>query len=168
VHHLTKHLAFEWARHQIRSTVSPPASSGRPDRADSQRKESYDRYAARIPLGRAAKPEDFVGAALFLASPASEMVTAHVLNGTAERWRADRPLIRSRPPRGPLSSHGDPLAARQRPAGRAIRKGAPKACPAVAGIIFPLASRRPIDHSISSVSFRMAVDRLLRQMKYRS
>jgi NAD(P)-dependent dehydrogenase (short-subunit alcohol dehydrogenase family) len=31
------------------------------------------------PMGRIAEPEDVVGAALFLASPASAMVTGHVL-----------------------------------------------------------------------------------------
>jgi NAD(P)-dependent dehydrogenase (short-subunit alcohol dehydrogenase family) len=32
-----------------------------------------------IPLGRLAEPDDIVGAALFLASPASTMVTGHIL-----------------------------------------------------------------------------------------
>jgi len=35
---------------------------------------------ARIPIGRAAEPEDFVGVTIFLASDASEMVTGHVLS----------------------------------------------------------------------------------------
>ena len=42
--------------------------------------ESYGNYTARIPMGRAAEPEDFVGATIFLASNASEMVTAHILS----------------------------------------------------------------------------------------
>jgi len=49
-------------------------------------KASYEKYTARIPLGRAAEPEDFVGVTLFLASDASAMVTAHMLSvdgGTA-------------------------------------------------------------------------------------
>jgi NAD(P)-dependent dehydrogenase (short-subunit alcohol dehydrogenase family) len=35
--------------------------------------------AARIPLGRLGRPEDIVGAAVFLSSPASDMVTGHTL-----------------------------------------------------------------------------------------
>ncbi|HEU5328574.1 MAG TPA: SDR family oxidoreductase [Thermomicrobiales bacterium] len=33
----------------------------------------------RIPLGRLGKPEDVVGAVVYLASPASDMVTGHTL-----------------------------------------------------------------------------------------
>jgi 2-dehydro-3-deoxy-D-gluconate 5-dehydrogenase len=32
-----------------------------------------------MPLGRAADPEDMAGAILYLASPASDMVTGHIL-----------------------------------------------------------------------------------------
>ncbi len=39
----------------------------------------YKLFMARIPWGRAAEPEDFVGATVFLASNASEFVTGHVL-----------------------------------------------------------------------------------------
>jgi NAD(P)-dependent dehydrogenase (short-subunit alcohol dehydrogenase family) len=34
---------------------------------------------SRIPLGRLGEPEDFVGALLFLLSPASDFCTGHVL-----------------------------------------------------------------------------------------
>jgi 2-deoxy-D-gluconate 3-dehydrogenase len=33
----------------------------------------------RIPLGRVAEPEDTVGAVVYLASPASDLVTGHTL-----------------------------------------------------------------------------------------
>lgn len=38
------------------------------------------KYISRIRMGRAAVPEDFVGAVIFLASSAGSMVTAHVLS----------------------------------------------------------------------------------------
>ncbi|MHC4629160.1 MAG: SDR family oxidoreductase, partial [Planctomycetota bacterium] len=33
----------------------------------------------RIPLGRVAEPEDIAGSVIFLASPASDFVTGHIL-----------------------------------------------------------------------------------------
>jgi gluconate 5-dehydrogenase len=87
VHYLTKQMAFEWAEFGIRvnciapcvfwSPVSVPILSD---------PESAKKYTSRIPMGRAAKPFDFIGATVFLASEASAMVTAHVLSvdgGTA-------------------------------------------------------------------------------------
>jgi len=81
IHYITKTLAFEWAEHNIRvncvapcmfwSALTAPVLS---DPATAQK------YISRIPLGRAAVPEDFVGAVIFLASGASAMVTAHVLS----------------------------------------------------------------------------------------
>jgi len=52
---------------------------------DVTNEESVDRMVNRS-MGRAAEPEDFIGATVFLASDASEMVTAHILSvdgGTA-------------------------------------------------------------------------------------
>ena len=37
-------------------------------------------YFGRIPLGRIGQPEEIVGAVLYLASPASAMVTGHILS----------------------------------------------------------------------------------------
>lgn len=81
VHYLTKTLAFEWAEHNIRvnsiapcmfwSELTAPVLSD-PNKAP--------KYLSRIPMGRAAVPEDFVGAVIYLASNASSMVTAHVLS----------------------------------------------------------------------------------------
>jgi NAD(P)-dependent dehydrogenase (short-subunit alcohol dehydrogenase family) len=42
--------------------------------------QTAQKYISRIPMGRAAVPEDFVGAVIFLASSASAMVTAHILS----------------------------------------------------------------------------------------
>lgn len=80
VHYITKQLAFEWARYNIRVNGIAPcvfrSALTEPILSD---EASYREYTARIPLGRAAEPEDFVGPTVFLASQASAMVTAHML-----------------------------------------------------------------------------------------
>jgi len=81
VHYLTKQLAFEWAKHRIRVNCIAPCIFWSPLTEPILNDEkSYKDYVARIPLGRAAEPEDFVGVTVFLASDASEMVTGHVLS----------------------------------------------------------------------------------------
>jgi NAD(P)-dependent dehydrogenase (short-subunit alcohol dehydrogenase family) len=74
-------MAFEWAEHNIRVNCIAPcvfwSPLTEPILSDS---DSFQKYTARIPMGRAAEPEDFIGATVFLASDASEMVTAHILS----------------------------------------------------------------------------------------
>ena len=87
VHYLTKQMAFEWAEHNIRVNCIAPCVFWSPLTVPILSDEqSYRDYTARIPMGRAADPGDFIGPAIFLASDASEMVTAHILSvdgGTA-------------------------------------------------------------------------------------
>ena len=81
IHYLTKQLAFEWARYKIRVNCIAPCVFWSPlTEPILSDEESYQGYVARIPLGRAAEPEDFVGVTVFLSSDASEMVTGHVLS----------------------------------------------------------------------------------------
>jgi NAD(P)-dependent dehydrogenase (short-subunit alcohol dehydrogenase family) len=81
VHYLTKQMAFEWAEHGIRVNCIAPCVLWSPlTEPILSDKESCQTYTSRIPMGRAAKPEDFIGATVFLASDASQMVTAHVLS----------------------------------------------------------------------------------------
>jgi NAD(P)-dependent dehydrogenase (short-subunit alcohol dehydrogenase family) len=81
IHYLTRQLAFEWAPHRIRVNCIAPCVFWSPLTEPILSDEaSYKSYVARIPIGRAAEPEDFVGATVFLASDASEMVTGHVLS----------------------------------------------------------------------------------------
>ena len=81
VHYLTKQLAFEWAKYNIRVNCIAPCVFWSPLTEPILRdEESYKSYTARIPLGRAAEPEDFIGVTIFLASDASEMVTGHILS----------------------------------------------------------------------------------------
>lgn len=81
VHYLTRQMAFEWAEYGIRVNCIAPcvfwSPMVEPILSD---KASYQKWTDRIPLGRAAEPEDFIGATIFLASNASEMVTAHILS----------------------------------------------------------------------------------------
>jgi len=81
VHYLTKQMAIEWAEHNIRVNCIAPCVVWSPlTKPILSDKESYRKYTSRIPMGRAAEPEDLVGATVFLASDASKMVTAHILS----------------------------------------------------------------------------------------
>ncbi len=77
---LTKALANEWAAHNIQvnaiapgyfATTNTEALQADPDRSR--------QILERIPAGRWGRPEDLAGAALYLASPASDYVTGTVV-----------------------------------------------------------------------------------------
>jgi 2-deoxy-D-gluconate 3-dehydrogenase len=77
---LTRALANEWSAHGVQVNAIAPgyietANTG-PLRADEARERSI---RERIPAGRWGRPEDLVGAAVFLASPAADYVAGHVL-----------------------------------------------------------------------------------------
>jgi 2-deoxy-D-gluconate 3-dehydrogenase len=77
---LTKALANEWARHNVQVNAIAPGymttDNTRPLREDPKR---LAEITARIPAGRWGEPADLAGAAVFLASRASDYVTGHVL-----------------------------------------------------------------------------------------
>lgn len=77
---LTKSLANEWAPHGVQVNAIAPGyvetSNTEPLRADPRREAEI---RGRIPTGRWGCPEDMVGAAVFLASPAADYVNGHVL-----------------------------------------------------------------------------------------
>ncbi|WP_218586030.1 SDR family NAD(P)-dependent oxidoreductase [Pseudomonas sp. 18058] len=73
---LTKAMAIEFASEGIRVNTLSPTFVDTPlvrKIVDTPEKESF--LVSKIPLGRMAKIEDIVGAALYLASPAARMVT---------------------------------------------------------------------------------------------
>jgi NAD(P)-dependent dehydrogenase (short-subunit alcohol dehydrogenase family) len=89
VHAMTKQLAIEWAKHQIRVNCIAPCIFWTPLTEPILKDEAmYKVFMQRIPIGRPAEPEDLVGAILYLCTPASAMVTGHVLyvDGGTSAW----------------------------------------------------------------------------------
>lgn len=77
---LTKALANEWAPHRINVNAIAPGYMRTDNTAALQRDEVRDRQILeRIPAGRWGEPSDICGAAVFLASAASDYVQGHVL-----------------------------------------------------------------------------------------
>lgn len=79
---MTRVLALEWAERGVRVNAIAPCTFETPL---VQRVLEYDptyrpTIEAGIPMGRMGQPEEIVGAALFLISDASSMVTGHVLS----------------------------------------------------------------------------------------
>jgi NAD(P)-dependent dehydrogenase (short-subunit alcohol dehydrogenase family) len=77
----TRSLAVEWARHRIRVNSIAPGYTATPmtDRLRGSDPGWFDEVIGRVPLQRLGTPEDMAGAAVFLASPAADYVTGHVL-----------------------------------------------------------------------------------------
>jgi 2-dehydro-3-deoxy-D-gluconate 5-dehydrogenase len=77
---LTRALASEWASRGVQVNAIAPGyivtANTAPLRADPDRAASI---SARIPAGRWGEPHDLVGAAVFLASSASDYVNGHIL-----------------------------------------------------------------------------------------
>jgi 2-deoxy-D-gluconate 3-dehydrogenase len=77
---LTKALANEWAPHGIRvNAIAPGYMATNNTRALREDQVRSKAILDRIPAGRWGVPEDLQGAAVFLASAASDYVTGHVL-----------------------------------------------------------------------------------------
>ena len=77
---LTRVLAIEWAPFKINVNAIGPTfvvtPLTQPYFDDPQKSEEL---VSRIPWGRAGQPEDIVGAAVFLASDAAELITGHTM-----------------------------------------------------------------------------------------
>ncbi len=77
VSHLTEALAVEWARFGIRVNALAPTAVKTASR--NLQGDVLKYVLSRIPLGRFATLEDLIGAAIYLASPASDFVTGQTL-----------------------------------------------------------------------------------------
>ena len=81
ISYMTAALSTEWAPLGVRVNALAPTATV----TDATRKTMEEdparaqRLLGRIKLGRFANPSDLVGAALFLASPASDFITGHTL-----------------------------------------------------------------------------------------
>ena len=80
VHLLTRQLATEWAEHRINVNAIAPSVVLTP-LVDYIMKnpEHRDLFMSRIPFNRPMQPDELVGTAIYLASPASDFVTGQVL-----------------------------------------------------------------------------------------
>jgi NAD(P)-dependent dehydrogenase (short-subunit alcohol dehydrogenase family) len=77
---LTRQLAVEWAKHKINVNSIAPCIFWTPlTEPVLSNPESAKIFLDRIPWGRAAEPEDFIGPVVFLASAASDFVTGQIL-----------------------------------------------------------------------------------------
>jgi NAD(P)-dependent dehydrogenase (short-subunit alcohol dehydrogenase family) len=82
INHLTRALAMEWAKYNINVNVLAPSVTI----TDINRKyyleehpEALEAHLKLTPKGRVATPEDYVGAAIFLASDEADYVTGQIL-----------------------------------------------------------------------------------------
>ena len=78
---LTASMAAEWATHGIQANaIGPGYIVDRDERgAARRRRRSTTGCVGRTPAGRWGAPEELVGAAVFLASPASDYVNGQII-----------------------------------------------------------------------------------------
>jgi len=77
---LTKSLALEWARYQVRVNAVAPHYLETPLTEELRASEKiYASLVKQIPMGRFGKPSEMIGAVLFLASQASTYTTGTVI-----------------------------------------------------------------------------------------
>jgi NAD(P)-dependent dehydrogenase (short-subunit alcohol dehydrogenase family) len=80
VHLLTKQLATEWAKYHINVNSIAPCIFWTPlTQQVIENPELKAIFLSRIPWGRVADPQDFIGATVFLASAASDFVTGEIM-----------------------------------------------------------------------------------------
>jgi NAD(P)-dependent dehydrogenase (short-subunit alcohol dehydrogenase family) len=77
---LTQTLACEWGPYGINvNAIAPTVFRTDLTQWIFDDKEVYQRFLTRIPLGRLAEPEDFIGTVIYLSSRASDFMTGAIL-----------------------------------------------------------------------------------------
>ena len=80
LHGLTRAWANEWGKYNIQVNAIAPGYMVTDNTANLRKNEAaVADITAHIPLGRWGEPKDLMGPAVFLASPASDFVTGHLL-----------------------------------------------------------------------------------------
>jgi len=79
VHQLVRTMAIEWADRNIRVNAIAPGYVDTDFTSDLLSSRWREKIVGPIPMGRVAKPEEIVGAAIYLASGASSYVTGTVM-----------------------------------------------------------------------------------------
>ena len=81
VSHLTRSLAMEWSKYNINVNAIGPGLTITPinEKYFKENPADLKKILEGIPLGREAYPKDYAGAAVFLASDASDYVTGQTL-----------------------------------------------------------------------------------------
>lgn len=77
---MTRTLAAEWAPHNVKvNAIGPALVATKLTAKQMQEPGRTEKYVRNIPMGRIGVVEDMVGAAIFLASPASDFMTGQIL-----------------------------------------------------------------------------------------
>ncbi len=81
VSNLTRSLALEWSRSGVNVNAIAPGVTVTPlnQKYFAEHPDQLQAFADATPKGRVAYPDDYAGAAIFLASEASDYVTGHIL-----------------------------------------------------------------------------------------